>query len=278
MHGSLQWRHNGRDGVSNHQPHDCVLNRFFRRRSKKTSKLRVTGLCAGNSPVAGEFPTQMASNAENVFIWWHHHVEHRLGFEPTKDHLYIDYTGVCGVSLDSVLNNNGRVLITIAQCATTNNWTTILFSFSIIWCCFNLWTYIHQGCSTGMLLSQLRQKFVFKEHKDWSLSFHISMCFDHKKTAITGGITCRVFQFLNKKHWVCRGTMPTKWFLTMALQWRLNGRDGVSNYRRLDCLLSRLFRRKSKKTSKRRVTGFVRGIHRWPVTCFDVLCLPCGHI
>ena len=47
---SLQWRHNGRDGVSNHQPHDCLLNRLFRRRSKKTSKLRVTGLCAGNSP------------------------------------------------------------------------------------------------------------------------------------------------------------------------------------------------------------------------------------
>ena len=48
---SLQWRHNGRDSVSNHQPHDCLLNRLFRRRSKKTSKLRVTGLCAGNSPV-----------------------------------------------------------------------------------------------------------------------------------------------------------------------------------------------------------------------------------
>ena len=40
----LQWRHNGRDSVSNHQPHDCLLNRLFRRRSKKTSKLRVTGL------------------------------------------------------------------------------------------------------------------------------------------------------------------------------------------------------------------------------------------
>ena len=70
---SLQWRHNGRDGVSNHQPHDCLLNRLFKRRSKKTSKLRVTGLCAGNSPVIGEFPAQMASNAENDSIWWRHH-------------------------------------------------------------------------------------------------------------------------------------------------------------------------------------------------------------
>ena len=69
----LQWRHNGRDGVSNHQPHDCLLNRLFGRRSKKTSRLCVTGLCAGNSPVTGEFPPQMASNAEIVSIWWRHH-------------------------------------------------------------------------------------------------------------------------------------------------------------------------------------------------------------
>ena len=68
-----QWRHNEYDGVSNHQPYDCLLNRLFRRRSKKTSKLRVTGLCAGNSPVTDEFPSQTASNAENVSIWWRHH-------------------------------------------------------------------------------------------------------------------------------------------------------------------------------------------------------------
>ena len=60
----LQWRHNGRDCVSNHQPHDRLLNRLFRRRSKKISKLRVIGLCAGNSPGTGEFPAQMASDAE----------------------------------------------------------------------------------------------------------------------------------------------------------------------------------------------------------------------
>ena len=51
-----------------------VYNRLFRRRSKKASKLRVTGLCAENSPGTGEFPAQMASNAENVSIWWRHHV------------------------------------------------------------------------------------------------------------------------------------------------------------------------------------------------------------
>ena len=40
---TLQWRHNGRDSVSNHQPHDCLLNLLFRRRPKKTSRLCVTG-------------------------------------------------------------------------------------------------------------------------------------------------------------------------------------------------------------------------------------------
>ena len=74
VYGSLQWRHDGRNGVSNHQPHGWLLSRLFRRRSKKTSKLCVTGLCAGNSPVTGEFPAQMASNAENVSIWLRHHV------------------------------------------------------------------------------------------------------------------------------------------------------------------------------------------------------------
>ena len=61
---SLWWRHNGRDGVSNHQPHDCLLECLFTRRSKKTSKLRVTGLCAGNSLGTDEFPAQLASNMD----------------------------------------------------------------------------------------------------------------------------------------------------------------------------------------------------------------------
>ena len=71
----LRWRHNGCGSVSNHQPHHFLLNRLFKRRSKKTSKLRVTGLRVGNSPGTGEFPAQMASNAENVSIWWRHHAD-----------------------------------------------------------------------------------------------------------------------------------------------------------------------------------------------------------
>ena len=52
---------------------DCLLNRLFRRRSKKASKLHVTGLCEENSPVTGEFPSQRARNAENISISWYHH-------------------------------------------------------------------------------------------------------------------------------------------------------------------------------------------------------------
>ena len=74
MQPALQWCHNGHHSVPNHQPHDCLRNDLLRRGSKKTSKLRVTGLCAGNSPETREFPAQMASNAENVSIWWRHHV------------------------------------------------------------------------------------------------------------------------------------------------------------------------------------------------------------
>ena len=76
----LQWRQNEHDGISHHQPYDCLLHRLFRRRSKKTSKLCVTGLCAGNSTVTGEFPSQRASNAKNVSIWWHHHEKMKMTF------------------------------------------------------------------------------------------------------------------------------------------------------------------------------------------------------
>ena len=46
---------------------------FIQTQIKKTSKLRVTGLCEGNSPVTGEFLAQVVSNAENFPIWWRRH-------------------------------------------------------------------------------------------------------------------------------------------------------------------------------------------------------------
>ena len=50
---------------------DCLLNCLFRHRSQKTSKLRATVPREGNPPVTGGFPSQRASDTENVFIWLH---------------------------------------------------------------------------------------------------------------------------------------------------------------------------------------------------------------
>ena len=69
---TLQWRYNERDGISNDRRLDSLLNCLLRRRLKKTSKLRITGLCEENPPVTSVFPSQRASNADNVSIWWRH--------------------------------------------------------------------------------------------------------------------------------------------------------------------------------------------------------------
>ena len=69
-----------------------VFSTVYLDTDKKTSKLRVTGLCVGNSPGTGEFPAQMASNAENVSIWWRHHEvmshEH-YGVKPPMTGLFV---------------------------------------------------------------------------------------------------------------------------------------------------------------------------------------------
>ena len=67
---TLQWRHNERDGVSHHWRIYRLLKILFMHRSKKTPKLRVTGLCEGNPPVSGGFPSLRDSNLEDVSIWW----------------------------------------------------------------------------------------------------------------------------------------------------------------------------------------------------------------
>ena len=62
---TLQWRHKERNGVSNHQPHECLVNRLFKAQIKENIKAPRHWPC--------EFPAQRASNAENVSIWWRHH-------------------------------------------------------------------------------------------------------------------------------------------------------------------------------------------------------------
>ena len=70
---ALRWRHNERDSVSNHQPHDCLLNRLFIQTQIKENIKAPLHFWLGNSQGTGEFPAQMASNVENVSIWWRHH-------------------------------------------------------------------------------------------------------------------------------------------------------------------------------------------------------------
>ena len=70
---SLQWRHNGHDSVSNHQPHDCLLNRLFRRRSKKHQSAASLAFVRGIHRDRW-IPRTNGHNAENVSIWWRHHV------------------------------------------------------------------------------------------------------------------------------------------------------------------------------------------------------------
>ena len=92
---TLEWRHNGRDGVLNHQRLKCLPKGLCKRRSKKTSKLRAIGLCEGNPPVTGGFPSQRASNAENVSNWWRHH---NIYFSRTMHHSQLAIHTVLSIS------------------------------------------------------------------------------------------------------------------------------------------------------------------------------------
>ena len=142
---TLQWRHNGRDGISNHQPHDCLLNRLFRCRSKKTSKLRVTGLCAGNSPVTGEFPAQMASNAKNASIWWRHHGKYLQVTKMTSMRVEQSYRGVSYTTMTTTIGLNNFIWFT-AQLWYTYIMSYLIYNFSWQvdkmptwpWCCRSL--------------------------------------------------------------------------------------------------------------------------------------------
>ena len=116
---TLLWPHNGRDCVSNHQPHDCLLNRLFRRRSKKTSRLRVTGLCAGNSLVNSphKWPVTRKMFPFDDVIMAHRQVSN---ISRTK-HLKDSHT-FCGL----VENEDIVRAAPTGDAPTTSEWSTIL--------------------------------------------------------------------------------------------------------------------------------------------------------
>ena len=69
---SLQWRHNERDGVSNHRRLDCLPNRLFRQ-IKENIEAPCHWHLWGESTMIGGVPSQGAPLTENVAIWWRHH-------------------------------------------------------------------------------------------------------------------------------------------------------------------------------------------------------------
>ena len=73
LSNTLQWRHNGRDCVSNHQPHDCYTQAFIQAHIRENIIVPRHWPLWGIPPVTGGFPSQRASNAENVSISWRHH-------------------------------------------------------------------------------------------------------------------------------------------------------------------------------------------------------------
>ena len=128
MQYPLQWRHNDHDGVSNHQPRGCLLNRLFRRRSKKTSKLHVTSLCVGNSPWPVNSPHKRASYEENVSIWWRHHVCQHLTRKTSASSmkLHLHDSASPFNRLFTCFKAFGKCHVNIAKC--------LHFSIDLMWC------------------------------------------------------------------------------------------------------------------------------------------------
>ena len=131
----LQWRHNEHDGVSNQRRIKYLPNRLFRRRSKKTPKFCVAGLCEGNPLVTGAFLSQRASNAEKVSIWWCHNVF--LGW--SRGRLWVWYAFPRYITVDIWANlmifalkctawYNGK-LITLWMCSEALPGYRIFFNF-----------------------------------------------------------------------------------------------------------------------------------------------------
>ena len=80
---ALQWRHNGRDNVSNHQLPDCLLNCWFRRWSNKHHVCCVVVICT----VATEIEFSLKCNTcIHILLYRIHILSYRYS---TADHLNV---------------------------------------------------------------------------------------------------------------------------------------------------------------------------------------------
>ena len=238
----------------NHQPHDCLLNRAFRHRSKKTQKLRVTGLCAWNSPVTDEFPAQMASNAENVSIWWCHHAENLAlvhhSFMCVRAYQWWWWLVLTIIRVHLEFGNIDTIhLFGIRPECFYNNVDKTAFGVLVI---------AGEGQIVGLIHRDRAPQYRTRAHTDgvlwrkWRVYSIAKPKYEYQWTNWNKDFHIVSMILYNRVQFPVMFHMDT-------LQWRHNDRDSVSNHQPHDCLLNRLFRCRSKKTSKLRVTGLCGG-------------------
>ena len=229
---SLQWRHNGHDVVSNHKPQHCLRKRFFRRRSKTTSKFRVTGLC-------GEITIDrwIALNVENVSIWWRHYDRLLL---PQMYTWHSARTTFWHVTLNSLSSEtyNGRVQGMILQ----HNLVICVWAFGEIALCHGTTLVINPGwfryCLGAVHVTARRVHFPWWSRSNFFIPGHLwgesTGGFLHKKPVMP----CFGFEFyanLKPVHSYDVTKMRT-WFLT----WR-HILNPISRYTKCASLLGQDF-------------------------------------
>ena len=101
-----------RDGVQFTSLPIAYSTAYWRCRSKKTSKLRVTGLCEGNSPVTGEFPKQLATNVEYASIWWRHHATDDCFTSSIRNIFELSFTELSD-ALENLENTHSALPVTV---------------------------------------------------------------------------------------------------------------------------------------------------------------------
>ena len=120
-------RHYERHGVSNHQHIDCLLSRLLRRKSKKASKLHVTGLCAGNSPVIGGVPCK-GPVAQKMFPLFDINMDEGDNFI-----LDLEWTNFRSGTVSPSTNVDRKLYQFILPCNATNKYCIKYKCYSIIW-------------------------------------------------------------------------------------------------------------------------------------------------
>ena len=267
---SLQWRHNEHDGVSNHQRLHCLLNCWFRRRSKKTSKLRITGLCAGNSPVTGEFPAQRASNAKNVSIWWRHRDE--------QDYwLYFLITLIWDI----------RKLGFGSQYQTICQFFISIGLFSVFLdCMFSVksWAFYVQcaisRCSENMAMQlngESRYMYFSISLSCVPFVFFYSLSLVSSKSQSFPISIFPLFLGVNRIDWqIDWHRRALELVMHSVIDWlslhgRHDERDSVSNHRRLDCLHNVYSGADQRKHQKLGVTGLCEGNPPSSSCCIDII-------